>query len=95
MTKHELMKVLVREHSYNRIEADFTVRVMLEILSDLLARGNRIEIRGFGTFGVLLRSARVGRNPRSGKPLDIPAKKYIRFRAGKKIRESIADQFGS
>jgi integration host factor subunit beta len=61
-------------------------------MSDALARGHRIEIRGFGSFSVSRRPSRVGRNPRSGEQVVIPEKLVPHFKPGKALREAVDDQ---
>jgi integration host factor subunit beta len=62
---------------------------MLDAMTDALARGHRIEIRGFGSFSVTRRPPRVGRNPRSGEQVQIPEKLVPHFKPGKALREAV------
>ncbi|MEY4749747.1 MAG: hypothetical protein RIQ60_1961 [Pseudomonadota bacterium] len=70
-------------------DAEFAVKTMLDAMGDALARGHRIEIRGFGSFQVNRRPPRVGRNPRSGEQVIIPEKLVPHFKPGKALRESV------
>ena len=70
-------------------DTELAVRVILDTLSEKLAQGNRIEIRGFGSFAVNYRPHRVGRNPKSGEPVQVPAKYVPHFKAGKELREKV------
>jgi len=65
------------------------VDVIFEEISAALERGDRVELRGFGAFSVRARDARKGRNPRTGEPVSVPAKKVPFFKAGKELRMRI------
>ena len=58
-------------------------------MNSAMVRGQRIEIRGFGSFSVIRRAARIGRNPRSGAPVQIPAARVLYFKPGKALREAV------
>lgn len=62
---------------------------LLDQMSDVLAAGERIEIRGFGSFSLHVRSPRVGRNPRTGEKVTVPAKVTPHFKPGKELRERV------
>lgn len=70
-------------------DAEFAVKVILDAMMDALARNNRIEVRGFGSFGLNYRPPRVGRNPKSGEKVQVPAKYVPHFKAGKELRERV------
>ena len=70
-------------------DADFAVKMILDALSEALAKGNRIEIRGFGSFSLNYRPPRVGRNPKSGDKVSVPEKWVPHFKAGKELRERV------
>jgi integration host factor subunit beta len=63
--------------------------MIFDRLSDALNRGERIEIRGFGAFSLRTRESRVGRNPRTGEPVAVLAKRILYFRPGKELRERV------
>jgi integration host factor subunit beta len=67
--------------------------MILDAMSETLAKGDRIEIRGFGSFSLNYRPPRVGRNPKSGVKVEVPAKYVPHFKAGKELRERV-DQAG-
>ena len=67
-------------------DCEVSVRLLLEALSQALIQGHRIEIRGFGTFSVNSRPPRVGRNPKSGEEVAVPAKRVPHFKPGKDLR---------
>ncbi len=90
MTKSELIESLVRKQSqlgYRDVE--LAVKTMLEHMGQTLATGERIEIRGFGSFSLHYRPPRVGRNPKSGDPVSLPAKYVPHFKPGKELRERV------
>lgn len=90
MTKSELIEVLARRQAqlaYKDVE--LAVKTILEHMSGTLANGERIEIRGFGSFSLHYRPPRVGRNPKSGEPVSLPAKHVPHFKPGKQMRERV------
>ena len=90
MTKSELIEALVRQQmqlGYHDIE--LAVKTMLEHMAQTLASGERIEIRGFGSFSLHYRPPRVGRNPKSGESVSLPAKYVPHFKPGKELRERV------
>ena len=70
-------------------DTEFAVKTILDAMSDALARGHRIEIRGFGSFSINRRPPRMGRNPRSGEQVVIPEKRVPHFKPGKSLREAV------
>ena len=70
-------------------DTESAVKIVLDAMSDALARGHRIEIRGFGSFSISRRPPRVGRNPRSGEQVVVPEKLVPHFKPGKALRESV------
>ena len=75
-------------------DAEVSVQVILESIGQSLALGNRVEIRGFGSFCLNYRPARTGRNPKTGDKVQVSAKYVPHFKSGKEMRERI-DQMGS
>jgi integration host factor subunit beta len=95
MTKSELINQLAeRFPQLGEKDVDFAVKVLLEALSDALVGGNRIEIRGFGSFSLSYRPPRVGRNPKSGEKVQVPEKYVPHFKAGKELRERVDAHHG-
>ena len=90
---------MIRSELINRLAALFpqftpkdtelAVKAILEALSNTLAKGDRIEIRGFGSFGLTYRPPRTGRNPKTGEAALVPAKAVPHFRAGKELRTKV------
>ena len=90
MTKSELIARLAeRFPQLVAKDADYAVKMILDAMTDSLARGDRIEIRGFGSFAVNYRPPRVGRNPKSGEKVSVPEKYVPHFKAGKELRERV------
>ena len=90
MTKSELIARLAeRNPRLAARDADEAVNTILDAMTDALAGGQRIEIRGFGSFALNYRPPRVGRNPKSGDRVQVPAKHVPHFKAGKELRERV------
>jgi integration host factor subunit beta len=90
MTKSELLARLAeRFPQLVAKDADYAVKMMLDALTAALVRGDRIEIRGFGSFALNYRPPRVGRNPKSGDKVQVPEKYVPHFKAGKELRERV------
>ncbi|AUM00463.1 integration host factor subunit beta [Zoogloeaceae bacteirum Par-f-2] len=90
MTKSELIAQLAaRFPQLVAKDADYAVKTILDAMTDALARGDRIEIRGFGSFSLNYRPPRVGRNPKSGEKVHVPEKYVPHFKAGKELRERV------
>ena len=90
MTRSDLVEELAaRFDQLTQRDAELAVKSILDAVSDALVRGQRIEIRGFGSFSVTQRPPRLGRNPRSGEAVSIPAKRVPHFKPGKALREDV------
>ncbi len=90
MLKSELIAKLAVEHTHLRQEdLERVVNVILDEIGDALARGDRVELRGFGAFSVRKRDARSGRNPRTGETVLVDAKAVPFFKAGKELRARV------
>jgi len=90
MTKSELIaKLAVRYPQLVAKDAELAVKMILDAMSKNLAEGQRIEIRGFGSFGLNHRPPRIGRNPKSGEKVHVPEKYVPHFKAGKELRERV------
>ena len=90
VTKSELMEVLSRKQpqlAYKDIE--LAVKTILEQMTQSLATGDRIEIRGFGSFSLHYRPPRMGRNPKTGDPVPLSGKYVPHFKPGKELRERV------
>jgi len=90
MTRSELIQRLAEQFPQLTLkDIDLTIRTLLDEMSMSLAKGNRAEIRGFGSFTLNYRPPRKGRNPKSGASVDIPAKYVPHFKPGKELRERV------
>lgn len=90
MTKSELIERLTQRQvllSYRDVE--LAVKMLLEVMSQALAQGERIEIRGFGSFSLHYRPPRTGRNPKTGDTVLLPSKYVPHFKPGKDLRERV------
>ena len=96
MTKSELIEILARKRSdlpYREVEE--AVKILLEQMSESLSEGERIEIRGFGSFSLHFRPPRVGRNPKTGESVTLTGKYVPHFKPGKEMRERVnSTRFG-
>lgn len=87
MTRSELIQQLASQHpELTSRDIEMAVRLILDKISCVLERKGRVEIRGFGSFGIFHRPTRKGRNPNTGKIIDVPAKDVPHFKAGKELR---------
>ena len=88
MIKSELIQQIAEDnpHLYQR-DVERIVSTLFEEITSALARGDRVELRGFGAFSVKKRDARMGRNPRTGAAVPVPEKTVPFFKAGKELRE--------
>jgi DNA-binding protein HU-beta len=89
MNRNDLIESMAKEAELKKSEAENALRGMLDAVSGALKAGDTITLTGFGTFSVTNRAARVGHNPQSGEKIKIPAKKVIKFKAGKNLSEEI------
>lgn len=92
MIKSELVAQIAEEnpHLYQR-DVERIVSTVFDEITEALARGDRVELRGFGAFSVKVREARTGRNPRTGESVEVPRKTVPFFKAGKELRERMND----
>ncbi len=90
MTKSELIERLsARQTHLMHKDVELAVKLVLDQISMALARDDRVEIRGFGSFALHHRPARVGRNPKTGEAVQIPPKRVPHFKPGKEMRERV------
>jgi integration host factor subunit beta len=90
MTKSELIEHLTsRQTHLSHRDVELAVKLIINEVGAALAQEERIEIRGFGSFSLHHRPARVGRNPKTGEPVSIPAKYVPHFKPGKELRERV------
>jgi len=90
MTKSELIERLIDAHPELSVkDVELAVKTMLDHMTDALAMGERIEIRGFGSFSLHYRAPRMGRNPKTGEAVPLPAKYVPHFKPGKELRDQV------
>lgn len=90
MTKSELITILAQRQSHLAPgDVELAVKSLLEQMSEALANGERIEVRGFGSFSLHYRPARIGRNPKTGEAVALPGKHVPHFKPGKELRERV------
>ena len=90
MIRSELLQALSTDNPDLRPEeVEQVVDIFFEEITQRLAEGGRVELRGFGTFSTREREARTGRNPRTGETVDVPAKRVPYFKPGKEMRERL------
>ncbi len=90
MNRSDLVQLLSDRFSQlTQGDAETAVSTILEAMNSAMVRGHRIEIRGFGSFSVIHCASRMGRNPRSGAPVEIPAARMPHFKPGKALREAV------
>lgn len=92
MTKSELIeRIAERQDQLSLKDIELGIKLMLEHMSDRLASGERIEIRGFGSFSLHYRAPRIGRNPKTGESVALGAKCVPHFKPGKELRDRVND----
>ena len=90
VTRGELIDLLAsRQGNLGKQDVEFAVKAILQKMTDTLAAGGRVEIRGFKSFNLHAREARMGRNPKTGEAVALPARHVPCFRAGKELRERV------
>lgn len=90
MTRSDLIARLAQLHPQLQLkDTDLAVKVILDTMSTTLSKGGRVEIRGFGSFGLNYKPPRQGRNPKTGDKVKVPAKYVPHFKAGKELRNRV------
>jgi len=87
MTKAELVEEVARAAELNKRDAEVIVETVFGSIIDALHKGEKVELRGFGSFRTRERGPRRGRNPKTGEPVDVPAKRVPYFKPGKELKE--------
>ncbi|WEJ63719.1 integration host factor subunit beta [Thiomicrorhabdus lithotrophica] len=92
MTKSELIELIARKQTqFAQKDVEIAVNQIVDSMIDTLSQGERIEIRGFGSFSLHHRKARVGRNPKTGATVELDDKRVPHFKPGKALRERVDD----
>ncbi len=89
MNKGDLVNKIAEECEMSKAAADKAVNSMLKTITSAVSTGDKVALIGFGTFSVTNRAAREGRNPQTGKTMRIPAKKIVKFKAGKNLADAV------
>lgn len=92
MNKAQLIEAIAEKAGLSKADAKKALDAFIEATTDALKNGDRVALIGFGSFGVTNRSARTGRNPQSGSPINIPEKKVVKFKPGVELAEGIDDE---
>ncbi len=87
MTKAELVDQVARNTQLTKKHAEIMVNTVFDSIVDSLKDGEKIELRGFGSFRIRRRDSRIGRNPKTGATVEVPSKKIPYFKPGKELRE--------
>jgi integration host factor subunit beta len=91
MTKADIVEQVSLEAEMTKKDAEQLVEIVFDSIIEALNKGEKVELRGFGSFRTRQRGARKGRNPKSGAAVDIPAKRVAYFKPGKELKEIIND----
>lgn len=89
MRKPELAAAIAEKAELSKDKANEVLNAMLDEIAGAVAKGDSVSLIGFGTFSVRERSARKGKNPQTGEPMDIPASKTVGFKVGKKLKDAV------
>ena len=89
MTKAELVERVSNQINLTKKQTEVVVNTVFSSITESLAEGKKVELRGFGSFRIRQRNARTGRNPKSGQKVEVPSKKVPFFKAGKELRQLV------
>jgi DNA-binding protein HU-beta len=89
MNKAQLIDAIAKESKLNKTESGKALDAFVNAISKSLKKGDRVALVGFGSFSVAKRAARTGRNPQTGKPIKIAAKKVAKFKAGAELAKAV------
>ena len=89
MNKTELIAAIAEKSGVKKVDAEKALKAFTDVVAEELKKGEKVQLVGFGTFDVLKRPARQGRNPRTGKSMKIKASKAPKFKAGKALKDSL------
>ncbi|MDD3220135.1 MAG: HU family DNA-binding protein [Lachnospiraceae bacterium] len=89
MNKTELVAAIATETGISKKDAEAAVKAFIDVVSDELKKGEKVQLVGFGTFEVSERAAREGRNPQTGETMTIAASKAPKFKAGKALKDLV------
>ncbi len=89
MNKTELVAAMAEQADLSKKDAEQALKAFTDVVTEELKKGGKVQLVGFGTFEVAERAAREGRNPQTGKTMDIPASKAPKFKAGKALKDML------
>ena len=89
MKKVELVEAVAEKAGLTKTDATKAIDAVLDVIKDALAKGDKVPLVGFGTFGVSKRAAREGRNPRTGETVKIAARNAVTFKAGSALKDAV------
>ena len=89
MNKTELVAAIAEKTQLTKKDSEMALKAFIDVVSEELKKGEKIQLVGFGTFEVSDRAARTGKNPQTGNAIDIPASKAPKFKAGKALKETV------
>ncbi len=89
MNKTELIEAIAKQTKLSKKDTDATLKALTEVIGKELKKGGKVQLIGFGTFDVVKRAARKGRNPQTGKEIKIAASKAPKFKAGKALKDLV------
>jgi integration host factor subunit beta len=92
MTKAELVEKVADKIQLTQKQTETVVNILLNSITEALSEGDKVELRGFGSFRIRNRNPREGRNPKTGDTVQIPAKRVPFFKAGKELRDMVDSQ---
>lgn len=90
MNKAQLIDAMAEKSGLSKAEAKKALDAFIEATTDALKSGDRVALIGFGSFAISERGARTGRNPQTGKEIQIPAKKVVKFKAGAELADAVS-----
>ena len=90
MNKNELIAAVAERANLTKKDSEAAVSAMLEVITDALCDGDKVQLVGFGSFETKERNARIGRNPRTKEEIQIPASRVPAFKAGKALKDAVA-----
>ena len=91
MNKAELVAKIAEKSNLSKKDSDAALTAAIDAVTEALKAGDKVQLVGFGVFGVKEKAARIGRNPRTKEAVEIPATKVPQFKAGKALKEAVAD----
>lgn len=91
MNKTEFIEKVAEKSGFTKKDATIAVETFIDVVNDAMINNDKIQFVGFGSFEVVERAARKGKNPKTGEDIDIPASKNVKFKAGKLLKERVND----